>query len=103
MVDRSRRVFTYHAPGLALLVLAARGRAAPPELSEDDPKARALGYVGDAKRTDRAKFPQYDEAQNCANCQLFEPQPGSVGGACSLFDARLVRAAGWCSGYRAAM
>lgn len=74
-----------------------------PELSLDDPTAKALGYRHDAANVDLQKFPQRGApaAANhyCRNCTLFQGAEGDAWGPCTLFPGRRVNANGWCSGY----
>lgn len=69
-----------------------------PVLANDDPTAKALGYVQDASTVDPAKYPRYADGQACSNCALYmggdAPQ-----GACSIFPGKAVMAGGWCSVY----
>jgi hypothetical protein len=68
-------------------------------VGESDPQAVALGYVSDATKADKKKFPQYAPGQECANCQLYQGQPGSASGPCPLYAGKQVAAKGWCSAY----
>lgn len=74
-----------------LLVEAREAQAAAAALiSEQDPAAKAVQYVEDAKRAKAAQ-----SGADCSNCSLY----GSAGadrGTCSLFPGKLVKAAGWC-------
>jgi len=63
-------------------------------LSEDAPQAQALSYVHDASTV---AHPSYQSGANCANCQLYQGEPGSQWGPCPIFRGRLVNADGWCS------
>lgn len=91
----SRRLFL----GLA----AASGWAAAQTpstavLSEAEPQAQALGYVADARRVDRQRFPNYAPGQRCAACQFYQA-PSLVLAPCALFQGKQVAGPGWCSGY----
>jgi hypothetical protein len=79
--------------------LAAAGAQAQAKLDEKDPQAAALGYVADATKADKKKFPKYEAAQKCSNCQLFSGKAGAADGPCSLFPNKLVAANGWCSAW----
>jgi len=70
-----------------------------PMLDEADPTAVALGYVADAARVDKAKYPNFVEGTNCANCALYQGAPGSEAGPCPLFAGKQVTAKGWCASY----
>lgn len=69
-------------------------------LSTDDPMAKNLSYVTDAKK---AKARQGDA--HCANCQLYTKtgtKDGEEIGTCTLFmnpTVRHVHADGWCSAW----
>ncbi len=68
-------------------------------LNDDDPQAKALGYVSDATTVDATAQPRYEAGQACANCALFMGTDGDERGPCSIFPGRLVAATGWCSVY----
>ncbi|HEY1726282.1 MAG TPA: high-potential iron-sulfur protein [Steroidobacteraceae bacterium] len=83
------------ALGLSLGAVLAEQRvapaAAPALLSEQDPAAKAVQYVEDAKRAKGA-----ESGADCSSCSLY----GSTGpdrGSCTLFPGKLVKSAGWCS------
>jgi hypothetical protein len=83
------------AVGLSLGTLVLDGRAARGAaaalISEQDPAAKAVDYVEDAKRAKGA-----ESGADCSNCSLYGPA-GADRGSCSLFPGKLVKAAGWCS------
>jgi len=74
-----------------------------PELSLDDPTAKALGYRHDAANVDLDKYPQRGTAEAadhyCRNCTLFQVSEDNEWGPCTLFPGKRVNARGWCSGY----
>ena len=74
--------------------------AAGPLVSETEPQAVALGYVNDARRADRLRFPKYQPGQRCGNCQLFAGGSAAPKAPCSLFAGREVQGPGWCSGHQ---
>ena len=74
--------------------------AAGPLMSETEPQAVAVGYVNDARRADRLRFPKYRPGQRCGNCQLFEGGSNAAKAPCSLFGEREVQGPGWCSGHQ---
>ena len=92
----SRRRFISLVP---LLGAAALARAQPVALDPKDPAAVAQGYVADATKADKAKFPKYAAGQACGNCQLFQGKPGDATGGCAIFGGKKVSAKGWCSAY----
>jgi len=96
----SRRSFIQIIPlagTLALLAQAAHADGA--KVDEKDPQAAALGYVADATKTDKAKFPRYAAGQTCGTCQLYPGKPADASGPCPLFAGKQVAAKGWCSAY----
>ena len=98
---KSRRQF------LRLVPLAAIPAATPwavaqdqsKPVSESEPQAVSLGYVTDAKRADKAKFPKYAPPQHCATCQFYQAAATAPTGPCTIFAGRGVAGPGWCSAY----
>ncbi|MFM7669078.1 MAG: high-potential iron-sulfur protein [Betaproteobacteria bacterium] len=91
-MERNRRVFMLAAiAGGAALSSTAFAQA---KLDEKDPQAQALGYVADATKADKAKFPKYAAGQVCSNCTLYQ-----ASGACAIFGGKVVASKGWCSAY----
>lgn len=91
------------AGGAALATMViARSVHAEEMVSPTDPTALALGYVEDAATVDLAKWPKKagpgGENQNCTNCSLYVDKGDGVGG-CAIFPGKLVKGAGWCSGW----
>lgn len=70
-----------------------------PVLDEKDPQAVALGYVADAARVNKAKYPNYAVGQACANCQLYQAKTAVPMAPCPLYGGKQVAAKGWCSAY----
>jgi hypothetical protein len=68
-------------------------------LDEAAPTAVALGYVADAARVDKAKYANFVDGSNCANCALYQGAAGSEAGPCPLFAGNQVAAKGWCASY----
>jgi hypothetical protein len=99
----SRRTFLARSAGLgSALVLAPLARAVQADgdkLSVADPAARAVGYTEAAAQVDKGKYPTWSAGQNCSNCSLFQGQSTDAWGGCTLFGAKQVAAAGWCSSY----
>ena len=97
----SRRVFLQLVPpaGAVLVVTGARAQTQAPMVDEKDPQAAALGYVADAKRVDKAKFPKYAPPQHCAVCQLYQAPATAPTGPCAIFGGKQVAGPGWCSAY----
>jgi hypothetical protein len=74
--------------------LAAPAAAALPLLATDDPQAKQLKYVADAKQASDAK-----PDSTCANCALYQGPYGSAQGPCQIFPGKAVKATGWCSAW----
>ncbi len=93
----TRRRFVQIVP--AALLVAGRGAAAQQAamLDEKDPQAVGLGYIADAAKVDKAKYPKYAPGQLCSNCQLYTAAPNTENGPCSIFGGKRVAAKGWCS------
>jgi hypothetical protein len=68
-------------------------------LTDDNPTAKALGYVSDSSQVDSAKFPGHTAAQTCSRCAQYTGQPGDTRGGCKLFVGYSVPAAGWCTAW----
>jgi len=85
--------------GLALACDASRAQTPVPMLNEADKQAQALGYVTEATRVNKARFPKYEAGQRCAACQLYQGQPTADVAPCSLFGGRQVPGTGWCSAF----
>ncbi|MFO1337412.1 MAG: high-potential iron-sulfur protein [Burkholderiaceae bacterium] len=89
---------------IALLPLAGgaalvRAQAPGPVLDPKDPQAAALGYVVDATKVDKAKYPKYAAGQACSNCQLYQGAANSAMGPCPIYQNKQVAAKGWCSAW----
>jgi hypothetical protein len=96
--NRSRRtVLQQVAVGLSLASLAVpRSKASaadPPFLSEQDQEARKVHYVEDASRAKEAQ-----SGASCSNCSIYSAV-NDAKGSCTLFKAKLVKAAGWCNAW----
>jgi len=95
----SRRAFIQIVPIATLSGFGLQAARAQGTLDEKDPQAVALGYVADATKADKAKYPKYAAPQACANCQLYGGKAGDATGPCPLFGGKQVAAKGWCSAY----
>jgi hypothetical protein len=94
-----RDVLRRLALGLAAVPLASLPQRAPAAaaatlLSEDDPLAKAQGYVADAHRAKGAQG-----GALCSNCSIYGGVPGTDSGPCMIFPGKLVKAAGWCKAW----
>lgn len=97
----SRRTFIQILPLAGALALGAKAALAADAAMVDpkDPQAAALGYVPDAAKADKAKFPKYAPGQACDGCQLYQGKPTDAAGPCALFAGKRVSSKGWCSAY----
>ncbi len=96
----SRRQFIQLVPVAAAGLLAGRSAFAQAKLvDEKGPQAMAVGYVADAAKADKAKYPKWAADQHCANCQLYQGKAGDAAGGCALFPGQQVAAKGWCSAW----
>ena len=96
----SRRVFMMQVAAVSGVVgglTAAHAQAAM--VSESDAQAKSLGYVADATKVDKAKFPKYAAGQLCNNCALYQGKPADAAGGCGIFPGKQVAGKGWCSAY----
>nr|WP_316640869.1 high-potential iron-sulfur protein [uncultured Roseateles sp.] len=82
------------------LLAAASGTAwSQAMVDEKDAQAASLGYVADATKVNKAKYPKYAADQGCHACQLFQGKAGAASGPCALFPGKQVSAKGWCSAF----
>ena len=94
-----RRHFIRLAACSGAVLLAGREAFAadPPMADEKDPQAAALGYVADATKANKAKYPNYAAGQTCASCQFYQGKGAT--GACPVLGGKLVPTKGWCSAF----
>jgi len=105
--DRSRRSFLALAgiTGAAALVgmrpalTRAQGGAQLPHLAESDPTGKALGYVEDASKVDKTKFPSYKPGAHCTTCNFYQGKAGDEYGPCQIFPGKAVAGKGWCASH----
>lgn len=94
----NRRQFIRIVP-FAAAALAAAQPARAAMVDEADPQAKALGYVAEAGRANKAKYKQYAAGQRCSNCALFQGKASDPAAGCALFPGKQVAGPGWCSAY----
>lgn len=70
-----------------------------PLLDEQDPQARTLGYVADARRVDKVKFSNYAPGNQCSNCANFLGAADDKTAGCKIFPEKRVAAQGWCAAW----
>jgi hypothetical protein len=85
--------------GGAAALMCGPVAAADPMLDEKDPLAVSLGYVADATKTNKTKFPKYEAGQVCTSCALYQGKAPATAGPCPLYAGKQVAAKGWCSAY----
>ena len=96
----TRRSFIQIIPLAGALALASHPALADaPKVDEKDPQAAALGYVADATKTNKARFPKYAAGQVCGGCQLYQGKAADAAGPCAIFAGKQVASKGWCSAY----
>ncbi len=96
----TRRSFIQIIPLAGALALGAgSARADAPKVDEKDPQAAALGYVADATKVNKAKFPKYAASQVCSGCQLYQGKAIDASAPCAIFAGKQVSSKGWCSAY----
>jgi hypothetical protein len=74
----------------------AANAAAPPVIDPNDPTAKALGFVNDAKSVDAAANTTFKPTQKCATCVQYQGKAGDPLAPCTIFGGKSVPAAGWC-------
>lgn len=92
-----RRFFTSAGAAAAVATTGLGGLAAADDLApldENDPTAKALSYVHDAKSVDAAK--RFSD-QYCSNCALFTGDSDDEWAGCGIFPGKAVAGKGWCS------
>ena len=97
MTNRREFIVQLSLGGTALVTGNAMAQGAM--LAETDAQAKALGYVADATKADKVKFPKFAAGQTCANCALYQGKADAAAGPCPLFAGKQVAAKGWCSAY----
>lgn len=97
MTNRREFIVQLSLGGTALV--AGNAMAAAPMVVETDAQAKALGYVADATKADKVKYPKYAAPQACLNCSLYQAKATDPTGGCALFAGKQVAGKGWCSAY----
>jgi hypothetical protein len=92
----SRRQFLSLVPLMGAATLA---RADAPMLDPKDPAAVAQGYVVDASKVDKAKYPKYAAGQDCGTCALYQGAAGTASAPCPIYGGKQVPAKAWCAVY----
>ena len=87
---------TLSCAGAAVAAPPRAKPAAPRPLPENDRHAVAVGYVEDAARVDRKRYPKFTPDQDCARCDLYKAPVDAAWGPCTVFPGYLVAGRGWC-------
>jgi hypothetical protein len=95
----SRRSFLQILPLSGVFLGAQVSFAQTAMLDEKDPQAVALGFVSEAARADKTKYPKFAPGQACSSCALYQGKPSEASGPCTLFAGKQVPAKAWCSAY----
>lgn len=101
--SQCRRVFMMQAAGaLSAAALSAPvfAQGTPKRVEETDENAVALGYKHDTTKVDKAKYPQHDNKQYCANCQFWQGAATDEWAGCAMFGRKQIAAKGWCTAWR---
>ena len=98
MKNSRRQFILLSATGATALLFNSKVQAQT-MVSPSDPQATALGFVDDASKVNKAKYPQYAAGQHCGSCVLYQGAAGSANGPCVLFPVKHVPSNGWCYGY----
>jgi hypothetical protein len=97
----ARRTFLQLSAVAAAGLIVKPGREAHasdlPQLSEDDPMAKAMKYTHDASTVDASARNNPAPDQKCSNCALAQGAQGDAWVPCQIFPGKAVAANGWCS------
>ena len=98
LVTRRRFVKTVGAATAAVTAgFSVRTSAAElPRVNEDDPIAKTLSYVHDARSVDAAK--RFSD-RYCNNCALYAGSADAEWAKCSIFPGKVVAGQGWCNAW----
>jgi hypothetical protein len=88
------------APALGLIGNRVQAAALTP-LDPNDPTAKALGFVTNAKTVSADANPTYKAGQHCGVCAQFQGKPGDATGGCNIFVGHIVPNGGWCKVFAA--
>ena len=86
-------------PAGSVLVQHSASAQDLPQITEDDPAAKALLYVHDASKVDTANpmAARFEAGQDCSNCAQIQGDEGAEWRPCGIFPGKLVNNKGWCS------
>jgi High potential iron-sulfur protein len=98
-MSMQRRTFFLIPVAASAAGIASPALAQAPLVDEKSDQAKALGYVADAKKVDKAAWPKYSAGQLCSNCNFFQGRGTDKAAACTLFPAKQVAGPGWCNAW----
>lgn len=98
-MNSTRRDFIRIVPAAGAGLLIGQAAFAQAMVDEKDAQAASLGYVADATKVNKTKYPKYTAEQHCGACQLYQGKAGAAAGPCALFPGKQVAMKGWCSAY----
>ncbi len=86
-------------PAGSLLVHTQARAEELPHVDPNDPAAKALLYVNDAKTVDKSNpaAARYEPGQHCGNCVQLQGEEGATWRPCGIFPGKAVNVNGWCS------
>lgn len=94
-LDRRQLLKTALLGAMGAAVVPELTHAAPVNLTEDDPMAKALGYHENATKVDPKAFPTFKPTQKCSTCLQLQAGSGDHR-PCNIFPGKLVHVDGWC-------
>lgn len=95
----SRREFTLGSLTLGITAALGAGgssKAAAMPLDPNDPTAKALGFVADAKQVNATQNPMFKPTQKCATCAQYQGKASDALAPCNIFGGKTVPNGGWC-------
>ena len=81
---------------LAGVLVPSLARAADPPVDENEPPAKAFGFVKDAAQVNASAQPTFKAGQRCAGCSQYQGKATDAVAGCSIFGGRTVPGGGWC-------
>lgn len=115
MSESNKRRDFLKLAGLGVIATALTDKLVPSKafaadagvLSSKDPMAVQLGYIEDATKVDKKKWPKRDGAEGakqfCYNCMFYQSTDAdpskSKAAPCQIFAGKSVKAKGWCNSW----
>ncbi|MBQ9260370.1 MAG: high-potential iron-sulfur protein [Neisseriaceae bacterium] len=100
MTNRRTFLFKVVPAVAAVTVLGRQAMALPPLSADNNPAAKALGYVPNTAQVDKQKYSKYKDGQKCANCTNYTAINEQTG-TCTMYKGFEVNANGWCNAWAA--